>query len=154
MSARLTPFGWLAKFLIVPVLAAGVGYWVVGPHVGKDFLRGKAPLLRHKVESALALADPKSHPAQATANPANPAPEQVQPEQKPPVADTTPSADVSVSVRPAREVEKFQPVRKYRRKRHKPKDTTVGGSEPDGGHGKGIIVVPPAQSPAPTETGG
>jgi FtsZ-interacting cell division protein ZipA len=133
MPSRLNPIGWLAKYLIVPVLVAAVGFLFVGPRVGKDFLRGSAPLLRKKIESVVPLNPGKpdqesTRPATVSSvAPSTTPPESVDSTENDPIPDAEkPDADVSVSVRPAPAIRITSPPPFHRRKRkpRPPEDST------------------------------
>ena len=128
MPSRLTPFGWLAKYLVVPILVAAIGFLFVGPRVGKDFLRGSAPLLRKKIEAVVTLApkrpDPSNSPPTSAEVPAGGGETTEAP--KP----DKPDADVSVSVRPAPAIKITSPPPFRRHRRRKP--TTVPAGPPTG----------------------
>ncbi|HWD38053.1 MAG TPA: hypothetical protein VG944_04340 [Fimbriimonas sp.] len=43
MRPRLTPLGLVLKWLIVPVLVGAIGYFLIGPRIGKRDLPADAP---------------------------------------------------------------------------------------------------------------
>jgi hypothetical protein len=84
MASKLTPVGWIAKFLLVPAACVALGYFVVGPRIGS------APRAKSATSETAAPADASQNDAPASAA-TPPAPEHKK---------TPPPPDVSVGVRP------------------------------------------------------
>lgn len=78
MASRLTPIGWIAKFLIAPAALGALGFYVIGPRIGAV---RPAPHLPIPIPTPLSGQDAKAGPS--------------------PEVQDSPPAGVDVSVKPS-----------------------------------------------------
>jgi hypothetical protein len=57
MASNLTPAGWIAKFLVAPGICVAVGYYLVGPRIGKTEIPTRTVVIT-KSPSGNPLAEP------------------------------------------------------------------------------------------------
>lgn len=129
MASRLTPLGFLVKWIVVPLSLGAVGYLFVGPRVD-----GKvANEIKDQVQKVTGTGDDKAPPE-----------DEDKPLNVPAHNFTEPQIDVTVTALNTRQ---NKPKKKRRRKRPKPPvENPSGGTEPS-------ITAPPSDVAPPTSDG-
>ena len=78
MASRLTPIGWITKFLVVPAALAAVGFYVIGPRIGAPDKSAPKKVESQDDSGGITTADAPSAPSSNSPSVQNSAPDGAQ----------------------------------------------------------------------------